>query len=461
MLRPSNTLIGLNPWKKLQKRLGPARILVASFGGVIVVGAMVLALPISAQQERVSFLDALFTATSAVCVTGLTVVDTGTAYSLFGQIVIVVLIQLGGLGVMTFSMFFIAMLGGRLSFGGREILQETLSQQPVQNLRGLLKVVVIFTFAIEAIGAAILSMRFMVNLAPSTAVYHGIFHAISAFCNAGFGLYRDNFISYQSDLIVNFTLTTLIILGGLGFIVIFEITQARKRRRALSLHTKLVVSTTFVLILGGAGCFLLLEHYNAAMQLPWSERILAAYFHSVTARTAGFNTVDIGALTDATLFMLVFLMFVGASPGSCGGGIKTTTFAALMALIRSRFRNRDDVQLFYRTLPQETISRAVSVAFFSFLPIVIFSLILLITESGGKSHYDTRGLFLEVLFEATSAFGTVGLSTGLTPNLSVPGKILITLLMFIGRLGPMTVAIAVSGEKKQRYKYAQENILIG
>ncbi len=462
MLRPSVTAQKFAPWKKFQQRLRPARILLASFAGLILLGAAVLALPLAAQEAPVPFVDALFTATSAVCVTGLTVVDTGTTFSPFGQIVIVILIQLGGLGVMTFSMFFVALLGGRLSFGGRDLLQETLSQRPIQNLRGLLKLVVASTFMIEAAGAVVLSLRFMQNLPSSTAIYHGIFHAVSAFCNAGFGLYRDNLVSYQADLAVNFTITTLIILGGLGFIVIFELTQAPKqRRRAFSLHTKLVLTTTGILILAGTALFMLLEHYNGELQLPWARKTLAAYFHSVSARTAGFNTVDIGALTDATLFMLIFLMFVGASPGSCGGGIKTTTFATLVALIRSRFRNQEEVQLFYRTLPNETISKAVSVAFFSFLPIVLFSLILLVTEGGGHSHHATRGLFLEVLFESTSAFGTVGLSTGITPSLTVTGKILITLLMFIGRLGPMTVAIAVSGEKKYRFKYAQENILIG
>lgn len=450
------------PWKKPLRRLAPARILVASFAGLILVGAGLLALPVSAQQEPIPFVDALFTATSAVCVTGLTVVDTGTRFSLFGQITIMILIQLGGLGVMTFSMFFVALLGGRLSLGGRDLLQEALSQRPMQNLRGLLRLVVVSTFAIEAAGAVLLSLRFMRDLPASQAIYHGVFHAVSAFCNAGFGLYRDNFISYQSDLTVNFTVTSLIILGGLGFIVIFELTQAPKqRRRAFSLHTKLVLTTTGVLILAGTTLFLLLEHQNAVQQLPGAAKVLAAYFQSVSARTAGFNTVDIGALTEATLFALIFLMFIGASPGSCGGGIKTTTFAALMALIRARFRNQDEVQLFHRTLPGETISKAVSVAFFSFLPVVFFSLLLLVTEGGGQSQRTTHGLFLAVLFEATSAFGTVGLSTGITPGLTVTGKILITILMFIGRLGPMTVAIAVSGEEKQRFKYAQENILIG
>ena len=235
----------------------------------------------------------------------------------------------------------------------------------------------------------------------------------------------------------------------------------KHRRRVLSLHSRLVLVTSGILILSGTALFLLLEHYNSAMRLPWLAKIFAAYFQSVSARTAGFNTVEIGALTEATLFMLIFLMFVGASPGSCGGGIKTTTFATLVAMINARFRNRDDAHLFHRTLPQETISKAVAVTFFSFLPIVLFTLILLVTEGNGQSHPASRGLFLEVLFEATSAFGTVGLSTGLTPHLTATGKVLITLLMFVGRLGPLTVAIAVRGEKKQRFKYAEESVLIG
>ncbi|MDZ7269381.1 MAG: TrkH family potassium uptake protein [candidate division KSB1 bacterium] len=450
-------------WRSWQRRLGPARILVASFAGLILVGAFLLTLPAASTGESPGFVDALFTATSATCVTGLTVVDTGTTFSRFGQIVILVLIQLGGLGLMTFSTLLLYLLGGgRLSLSSRDLLQETFSQGPVQNLKALLKTIFLATFTIELVGAMLLTLRFMRDLPSSTAVYHGIFHAISAFCNAGFALYSDNLEKYRGDLLVNVTITSLIIIGGLGFVVIFEINRRlRNDSRTPSLHVRLVLRTTAWLIACGAAAILLLEMNNTMAGLPWETRLLTSYFQSVTARTAGFNTLNIGSLSDATLFILIILMFIGASPGSCGGGIKTTTAAVLLALIRSRFGNEENVHLLYRRIPNDVLARAISVVFFASVLIALFTFLLLLSETGGMGHQQTRGLFLELFFETTSAFGTVGLSTGITPKLTPFGRILIIMVMFIGRLGPLTVALAVGPQAKTRFTYARENVLVG
>lgn len=441
---------------------GPPRLLVGSFAGLILSGTFLLMLPQSTVTSRLGFIDALFTATSATCVTGLVVVDTGTAFTHFGQLVILGMIQLGGLGIMTFSTFFLYLLGGRISLGSRELLQETISQGPFQNLKSLLKTVVLTTIIVEAAGAFILTARFLFDMPLNRAIYHGIFHSISAFCNAGFSLCSDSFILYKSDPVINFTLALLIILGGLGFIVIFELRRFQKNRSyGLSLHSRLVLLTTAFLILSGAFLFLLLESKNAVENLPWDTKILTSFFQSITARTAGFNTLDIGSLTNPTLFILIMFMFIGASPGSCGGGIKTTTFAILVSLFKNRFYNQDDVSLMNRRIPSAVISKVISVTFFSIILIALFTILLLISELAGLSHQDSRGMFLELLFEVTSAFGTVGLSTGLTPDLSAEGRLIITLMMFIGRLSPLTIAMAVGNMKKKRFKYAQENIMIG
>lgn len=449
-------------WRKLQRTLGPARLLMVSFAGAILLATFLLMLPQASQKEPVGFIDALFTITSATCVTGLTVVDTGTTFTLFGQSIILVMIQLGGLGVMTFSTFFVYLLGGRLSLGGRDILQETLSQAPMKNLKALLKTVFLATLVIEAIGALLLSLRFARELPLATAIYHGVFHAVSAFCNAGFALYPNNFEGYAGDFVINFTLSLLIILGGLGFVVIFELLRkGAPQFKRHSLHAKLVLWVSGVLIAGGMALLLLFEFANTLKDLPWTTKLWSTYFQSVTARTAGFNTLNIGALSDASLFLLIMLMFVGGSPGSCAGGIKTTTFAILSGIIKARFHNLSETNLFGRRIPEETSSKAIAISFFSITLILFFTMMLVIFETELASHQESHGNFLELLFEVTSAFGTVGLSTGVTPKLSEISRVLITLVMFIGRLGPLTVAIAVGGEKKAHFKYAQENVLVG
>lgn len=446
----------------------PARIIFLSFALLIVTGTFLLMLPAASSKEPLTFVDAFFTATSATCVTGLIVVDTGIAFTQFGQIVILGLIQIGGLGFMTFSTFFVYLISGRFSITGKELLEEAFSQDPIADISRLVKIVLIFTAVTELIGWLLLTAGFSQIMPLGEAAYTGLFHSVSAFCNAGFSTFSTSFEGYYSNPLIMLTIGGLIIMGGLGFIVVYDVFTKRrklfhkKRFDILNFHTRVVLVTTAALIITGALIFFLLEYSNSLGNMQWGDKFLTSLFQSITTRTAGFNSVDIHHLTNSTLLIFILLMFIGASPGSCGGGIKNTTFTILMVSILSRFKLREDVNIFYRRIPNATVSRVFSVAFFSIVTILFFTILILIVELPEVSHTQTRGLFLEYLFEVVSAFGTVGLSTGITPTLSSAGKILITLLMFIGRLGPLTVALAVRGrETPVKYKYMQEKIMIG
>ncbi len=456
--------------KKLRRKLfqHPPRLVFISFFTVILIGSILLSLPAATEGSApLSYVDALFTSTSATCVTGLIVVDTGTKFSTFGELVILLLIQIGGLGIMTFSTFFIFLLSGKLSFTNREVLVDTLSQNPAVELTKLLKIIILFTVTIEIIGAAMLTSRFLEDYSIGHAAYLGIFHSISAFCNAGFSLFSDSFIHYQNDFIVNLTIMLLIVLGGLGFVVILDIYNNRKcilgkSKPKFSFHSKLVFSSTGYLIVIGAVLYFVLEYSNAISNLPIQGKIFSSFFQSITTRTAGFNSIPINNLTTTTLFIFVIFMFIGASPGSCGGGIKTTTFVIILNSIFHRFRMREEVNIKRRRIPDVTISRVISIVFFSVFIVIIFTILLLIFELPESPHVEKNGLFLDVLFEVISAFGTVGLSTGLTPQLSNLGKILITILMFVGRLGPLTIALAVNANRKvPTFKYVQEDVMVG
>ena len=443
-----------------------SRILIFSFISIILLGSILLALPQSVVGERLSIIDSVFTATSATCVTGLTVVDTSTKFTEFGQLIILILIQLGGLGIMTFSTFFIFLVIGKFSISERDVIQETLTQSPIKNLAGLLKTIFLFTIIIEVIGAAALSVRFMQQMPLKNALIHGVFHSISAFCNAGFSLNQNSFINYQGDLVINLTLIFLIISGGLGFIVLYELrkfllNRRRNKETSFSFHTKVVLRISLILIVCGFLIILFFEHGNVLFQQSLKNKFLMSLFQSVTCRTAGFNTVDISLLTNSTLFFMIILMFIGASPGSCGGGVKTTTAGVLVAILTARFKNHDDVNIANRRIPEDIISRAISIAFFSFFIIITATILLMTFEQGGISHLESRGLFLESFFEVISAFGTVGLSMGLTAKLSAIGKGIIIVTMFVGRIGPLTIALAIGKKKKTHFKYAQGKILIG
>ncbi len=443
-------------------RLNPSQFLVMGFGLVILLGSILLSLPAaSADGSGVRYLDALFTATSATCVTGLVVLDTATTYSLFGQIVVLALIQVGGLGFMTMATMMSLALGRRISLRGRLLLQESLNQFTLAGLVRLTRYLVLTTVIVEGIGAIILGLRFSAEFPLGRSVYYGLFHSVSAFCNAGFDLFGavsgpfTSLTHWESDPVIVLTIGALIIVGGLGFPVIVELAGHHRGNR-LSLHTQLVLRVTGILLLLGTMAILGIELSNPASleHLAWDEKLLGALFQSVTSRTAGFNTLDIGKLRDGTLFVMVILMFIGASPSSTGGGIKTTTFGALIASVISTVRGRDDVEILQRRLPHDELMKAMTIATLAMSLVTGVTLVLSLTENAR---------FLELLFETTSAFGTVGLTMGITPGLSNIGRVLIIATMFTGRLGPLTVMMALAQRKRQpsTVHLAEERVLIG
>ncbi len=423
-------------------------------------------LPQAVNGDRLSFIDAAFTSTSATCVTGLIVVDTGTKFSLFGQIVILMMIQLGGLGIMTFSTFFIFLLLGKFSIADRDVIQSTLTQSPIKNIAGLLKTIFLFTLLIELVGALLMTFCFWDKMPFKAACYNGLFHSVSAFCNAGFSLFETSFMEFRGDWRINIVLMVLIIFGGLGFVVFSEGKRylfhvKSKKQGSFSFHSRIVLTASLILIVMGFLFLLFFEYKNVLAGEPLQNKFLIPLFQSVTARTAGFNTIDISILTNTSLFFLIILMFIGASPGSCGGGIKTSTAAVIAAMLIARFKNRGDVNIANRQIPDNIVSKAISVTFFSATVITVATMLLMVSELGGLSHQASRGLYLEMLFEVVSAFGTVGLSAGTTFSLSTMGKIIILVTMFIGRIGPLTIAIAIGKKKSPRYQFAKEKILIG
>ena len=435
---------------------------------MILVGTLLLSLPLAHAAEPVSALDALFTATSAVCVTGLTVVETGTRFSAFGQAVVLGLIQVGGLGLMTFAVFAGIALGGRVPFTGRVVIQETMHHTPSAGVRRLVRYVLAFTLMSEAFGALWLWLRLRETLPLGASLWSAAFHSVSAFCNAGFSLFPDSLMRYRGDPVVNLGITGLIILGGLGFTSSMELREqltARLRRvrppRA-TLHTRLVLLVTVVFLVGGTLVYLGLEWNNLLRGLPPGERLLAAWFLSVTPRTAGFNTVDYGQASSETLFFTIFLMFVGASPGSTGGGIKTTTFGLLVALVVARWRGRGRASVFQRTIPHAVMDRALLVALLAWALVSLAIGLLVFAESAGVPYQGADPRFVALMFEAVSAFGTVGLSTGITPGLGAAGKLVLVALMFVGRVGPLTLVLAIGPRQQRgRFRYAEENVMVG
>ncbi len=450
--------------RRFWRSFSPPQLLAFSIASLILIGSGLLVLPASsATGHGISYLDALFTATSAVCVTGLIVLDTPVDFSQLGHVIIMLLIQLGGLGYMTVSTVLAAALGRTITLQERMTLQEGLNAQDLEGLVRFASGVLKLTLAFELTGAAILAAHWWSDLGPS-ALWYGLFHAVSAFNNAGFALWSDNLMQWRGDVTVNMVITLLIVAGGLGFFVLSELTHVRTRRIRLSVHTKIVLTASAVLLVGGALAIFALEASNprtlgAGWPLP--ERVLAAWFQSVTARTAGFNTIDIGGMTDAALFLTMALMFIGASPGSTGGGVKTTTFSITVAALWATVRGDADPTLFKRRLPAETVAKAFFVSLIAFLGLNVVAGLVLLTEG--------RGL-LPTLFETTSAFGTVGLSMGghgqpvsLVAFFGSVGKLLIIGMMFMGRVGPLTLALALARRAAMRPKirYPEGKVLIG
>ena len=448
-------------------KMHPAALVLASFLLVISVGTMLLMLPASTNSGQMPCIDALFTATSAVCVTGLAVVDTGSFFTLFGQCVLLALIQVGGLGLMTISVALFHWLGRSVSIRHRMAMQDLFAHTPREDIMSLVKSIILFTFGAEAIGALFLTLHWLNEYRLYDALYLGIFHSISAFCNAGFALFPDSMIRYNDNIILNSTICLLIVVGGIGFPVLYDIqlwsTKRKGIRSRLSLQTRTVLLTTLFLITFGAVMFAFLEQNGKDPGATHLSRALSAIFQSITCRTAGFNTVDIGSLNDATLTMMIFLMFFGASPGSCGGGVKTTTLALLAAFTVGRIKKRRRVTMFKKSIPNETVTRSVSLVLVSLGMIGIALFLLLMGDAvSGHETGGSNGAFLSYMFETVSAFGTVGLSMGITADLTTWGKIIITLMMVVGRVGILTFSYIIVGTVATKgVEYSEENLIVG
>jgi trk system potassium uptake protein TrkH len=391
------------------------------------------------------------------------VIDIGKDLSTLGQVITIFLFQIGGLGIITFSTVFFVLMGRGLSFKGREIVQSTFLHTPRRDFVVIAKMVLWFTFVTEALGTLFLFIRFSMDFPPGTALYHAVYNAISAFNNCGYSLFSDNLMGYQGDVIVNLTIMGLIVHGGIGFIVQYELLSWFKGvQKKLSVHTKIVLISTTLLIVSGAFLFYLFERNHIIKDAPVLNKILASFFQSVTPRTAGFNTVDIGLLTNATILLMMVLMFIGASPGSTGGGVKTTSAALLVMLMWNRLKGNLDLNIFNRTIPREIVSRSVSIIFASAFSIAIITSVLLIAGEGNLPPLESRHHFVEYLFDTVSAFGTVGLSMGVTPKLNDLQKYALILMMFAGRVGPLALAFSLSRDTGGKtLTYAEEGVMVG
>ena len=445
-----------NAFKNLTVK--PGVTISASFFIVIMTGALLLMLPAATVDGNgASLVDAFFTSTSALCVTGLAVQDTAVYFSRFGHIVILVLMQLGGLGIMTSYTFFSIAIGKRILISQQVAMKEVLDTGYGEVKKTVL-FIIISTFVIEAVGAVVLAIHWS-NEPFGDYVFFSIFHSISAFCNAGFSLFSNSLINYSGDVVVNVTIGLLIVSGGLGFIVLsnlfgyFSLFPKGNKKRRLNLHTKIVLTMTGILIIVGAILFYIFECKNTLDLFSIKDKILVSFFQSITTRTAGFNTVDIGSLTTPTFLFFIFFMFIGGSSGSTAGGIKTGTFFVIVAVVYNMFRGREEVEVFERTIQRRTVQKAVSIATLSLLTILMFCLILLYTEEAS---------FKAVIFEAFSAFGTVGLSAGLSPDLTAIGKVIVSILIFVGRVGPLTLALVLGRDvAEKRIRFPEERIVVG
>ena len=437
-------------------------ILALGFLALILLGATLLAMPAaSANGKSLGLPDSLFTATSAVCVTGLVAVDTGTTFSLFGQAVLLVLIQVGGLGFMVFATMIMVMLGRKISIRGRILIRESMNGTSMSGLGRLTWMYLLLALGIELIGAALLSIRLVPLFGWKHGLWMALFHAVSAFCNAGFDLFGRyaSLTAFSGDPLVLLTVAVLIILGGLGFSVILETLKNRGGFRGLSLHTRIVLMTTLVLLIMGMVFFWLAESNNpeTLAGMPEGEKALNAFFQSVTMRTAGFNSFDLSRFRDGSKLFSSLLMMIGASPASTGGGIKTTTVAALALLMLSVVRGENEVNVARRRLPGDITRRALAVAVLFLTTLVTGTLIISFIENG-------RFPLEDILFETSSAMGTVGVSAVGTPNLRSASRAILLPMMFLGRVGPLTLAAAVAkrqGGTRSASKYPEERIMIG
>ena len=439
------------------KKLSLSRKLILGFMGAILIGTFLLMMPFSSSgEENISFLTALFTITSAVCVTGLSVIDVGKELSTAGQIILLIFIQLGGLGIMTFSSFILLLIGKKITYEERELLKEERNLENNGGILWFLKKIILTVVIIEGIGALFLALRFAQDMEIKEAVYYGIFHSVSAFCNAGFSLFSTNLEKYAGSFVVTMTTAYLIIIGGIGFTVIDSILFAtRKKVKRFDLTSKVAILFSMILVILGTVLFLILEYNNSGTigEMSFLKKILASFFQSVTTRTAGFNSVPFGNLEEGTVFLFCILMFIGASPGSTGGGIKTTTFGVIIFYVISVVKKRESVVIFNRRIGWEVLNRAIVILVLSLLYVGIITLVIVSIEDFTLE---------QTIFEVISAFATTGLSLGITADLGTISRILIICTMFLGRLGPMTFALALGGSNKvEKIQFPKENILVG
>jgi trk system potassium uptake protein len=460
MKNPIEDTIGV--WRKLFNKLSTAQIMVLGFGSLILLGALILTLPIvSRDGNSIGFLNALFTSTSAVSITGLVVVDTATSWNLFGQIVIILLTQIGGLGFMTVTTMLAIIIKKKINLRERLLIQESFHQFDLSGLVKLTRHVVLITFIIESFGALILSTVFIPQFGVTKGIWYSIFHAIGGFCNAGFDLMGEvsgqysSLTYYADNITINITICGLIILGGLGFPVLLDIFK-NKRFSKFSLHSKVVLTTTNILIILGAILIFAIEYNNPQTlgNLPIKDKLLGSIFQSITPRSGGFNTLDLTRLNQTSTFITMILMFVGASPSSTGGGIKTTTLAVLILTVKTFILGKEDVEVYNRRISYSMVNKAIGVSFIALTMIIICTLIL--------TTFEPQFDIVESLYEVISAFATVGLTLGGTFGLTPIGKLVIIFCMFAGRVGSLTILIAIASRgNKQIIRYPEGKIIVG
>ena len=447
--------------KKLRgAKINALQVIAGGFAAVILLGSILLSLPCAAQSgESIGYLDGLFTSTSAVCVTGLVVRDTGTTFSLFGQITLLCLIQIGGLGFLTFATMILRMMGRQVSLRERMLIRESMNEDGTAGMEQLIRWVAVSAFSVELLGAALFSFRFIPKFGVGKGIYYSVFHAVSAFCNAGFDLFGNysSLTGFRGDILVNFTAMLMIVVGGLGFSVLRDL-RRRLKGGYLRLHTRLVLSAYFALLAAGFVFTLVFEWNNPATlgALPFGEKLLAALFHSVTLRTAGFNTIDLAALRPASKLFGSLLMITGAAPASTGGGVKVTTLAVIFLSIRMTLNGDHAVHVYKRSISPQLIRRAIAVA-----AIVVC---IWLTDVIAISAMQPELPLADVLFECASAVGTVGVSAFGSASLNTVSRILVILTMYIGRIGPLTAALVLAKRQdkiKARINYPEGNIMIG
>lgn len=440
-------------------RISPYNLILLSFFIIILFGGTLLSLPVStADGQGTRWIDGVFTAASAVCVTGLVVNDVSSVYSLYGKTLILVLIQIGGLGVITLSSLIVILISKKIGYGAKKVLQEDMNAESTFKIQDFVKKIAVTVFSIELAGAFFLFFEFIQKLSFTEALYYAVFHSVSAFCNAGFTLYPDNLLSFQGSVIINLVIPFLIIAGGIGFAALIDIYRyISKKDRRLALTTKMVIFITLILVIAGTFLTFVFEYSNTGTigNLSIMGKLGASFFQSITTRTAGFNTVSMPDLRHATVLLYVVLMFIGASPGSTGGGIKTTTFGVILLGVVNTLRNAGNIEIGKRKISWDVFNKAIVISFISIIYINVVLLFLIEIEKNIP--------FIDLLFEVVSAFGTVGLSRDLTPLLKDSSKWLLILTMFLGRVGPLTMAMAMTGRiiKKEKFRYPEENVLIG